>query len=205
MDKELYGYISLIFAFASYAPYMWLTWKGTNRPHVFTWVIWTLVMTIGTAGQYAGGAGPGAWSTTFTAISCLIITALAIKQGDKNITVQDVIILVIALSAIPLWLMTDNPFTAILIVTIIDLLGYIPTLRKAYHKPHEEMAMSYLITNFKHLAGFFAMTTYSWTTMLYPSALFVANIVLVMLVYWWRIKQGKIPSKFLNSFPDHPN
>lgn len=190
MDKELFGYLSLIFALAYYAPYMYSTWKGKTRPHVFTWVIWTLVMTIGTAGQYAGGAGPGAWSTTFTAVSCFIILLLAIRQGDKNITRLDVACLIIALTSIPLWLMTGNPFTAIIIVTGIDLLGYIPTLRKAYHKPYEEMAMSYLITNFKHLAGFFAMTTYSWTTMLYPSALFTMNWVLIGLVYWWRYKQA---------------
>ncbi len=190
MDKETFGYLSLLFAFASYAPYMWSTWKGKTRPHVFTWIIWTLVMAIGTAGQYAGGAGAGAWSTTFTAVSCFIIVILALRQGDKNITRHDVIIFAAALSAIPLWLMTNNPFTAIIIVTVIDLLGYLPTLRKAYHKPQEEMAMSYLITNFKHLAGFFAMTTYSWTTMLYPSALFVMNWILVGLVYWWRYKQS---------------
>jgi hypothetical protein len=192
MDKEIFGYISLVFAFLSYAPYMWSTWKGKTRPHVFTWVIWTVVMFIGTAGQYAGGAGPGAWSTTFTGISCLIITALAIRQGDKNITRHDVIIFVAALSAIPFWILTDNPFTAIVIVTMVDLMGYIPTLRKAYHKPHEEMAMSYLITNFKHIAGFYAMTTYSWTTLLYPSALFVANFILVGLIYWWRFKASII-------------
>ena len=204
MDKELFGYLSLLFAFISYVPYAWTTWKGTNKPHIFTWVIWTTVMTIGTAGQYAGGAGPGAWSTTFTAVSCFIITILAFKQGDKNVTKHDVIILVIALSAIPLWLLTENPFNAIVIVTTIDLLGYLPTLRKAYHKPHEEMAMSYLLTNFKHIAGFYAMTTYSWTTLLYPSALFTANWILVFLVYWWRFKQGK-SSDLLKNFPDHPN
>ena len=92
MNKEIFGYLSLIFALMSYAPYMWSTWKGKTRPHVFTWVIWTLLMTIGTAGQYAGGAGPGAWSTTFTAISCFTIAILAVRQGDKNITRHDVII-----------------------------------------------------------------------------------------------------------------
>ena len=189
MNKEIFGYLSLIFALMSYAPYMWSTWKGKTRPHVFTWVIWTLLMTIGTAGQYAGGAGPGAWSTTFTAISCFTIAILAVRQGDKNITRHDVIIFFAALSAIPLWLITKNPFTAIILVTIVDLLGYLPTLRKARHKPHEEMAMSYLITNFKHVAGFFAMTTYSWTTLLYPSALFMANWILIGLVYWWRYKE----------------
>ena len=205
MDKEVYGYISLAFALASYLPYMYGTWKGTTRPHVFGWFIWTIVMFIGTAGQYAGGAGPGAWSTTFTGISCFIIMMLALKQGNKNITIHDVIVLVIALSAIPFWFITSNPFTAILIVTFVDLLGYLPTLRKAYHKPHEEMAMSYLITNFKHLAGFYAMATYSWTTMLYPTSLFIANFVLIFLVYYWRHKQGKIMSKLLKNFPDHPN
>jgi hypothetical protein len=202
MDKEIFGYISLIFALASYAPYMWSTWKGGTKPHVFTWIIWTLVMAIGTAGQHAGGAGAGAWSTTFTAVSCLLITILAFRQGDKNITKQDVIIFVGALSAIPFWMLTDNPLTAIIIVTIIDLVAYLPTLRKARIKPHEEMAMSYALTNFKHICGFFAMATYSWTTLLYPASLFVMNWILVGLVYYWRYKQGKIGD--LKNFPEHP-
>ncbi len=117
-----------------------------------------------------------------------MITVLAFRQADKNITRHDVIILIAALSAVPLWIMTSNPFVAIVIVTIIDLLGYLPTLRKVWVKPGEEMAMSYIITNFKHFAGFFAMNVYSWTTLLYPTALVIANTVLVVIIYVRRFK-----------------
>lgn len=145
-------------------------------------------MAIGAAGQYAGDAGPGAWATMVSAASCALITLLALRQGDKDITASDIRILIAALIAIPLWIITDNPLTAIIIVTIVDLMGYVPTLRKSYANPKEEMPMHYIITNVKHIFSFFAMHAYSLTTLLYPAALFVANTILVIAIYVWRAR-----------------
>jgi chromate transport protein ChrA len=186
MDKELFGYISLAFTFAAYTPYMWLTWKGRIKPHVFSWAIWALLMGIGAAGQMAGHAGPGAWSSAFSALSCFIICLLSLHYGEKNITKHDVTIFIAGLSAIPLWYFTSEPLAAILLVTFIDGLGYIPTIRKSWHRPHEEMPVHYIISNTKHFAAFFAMTAYNYTTMFYPVALFIMNGLLVIMIYYRR-------------------
>lgn len=183
MDKELYGYLSIVLTIAAYAPYIWSTLKGRTKPHVFSWVIWSLLMGIATAGQFAGNAGPGWWASGLSALSCIIISVLSLRHGEKNITRHDVIIFLAALTAIPLWYATDSPLSAIILVSIIDVLGYLPTFRKAYAKPKEEMAMHYIISNLKHAASIFAMHSYSMTTVLYPATLFAANVLLVAVIY----------------------
>lgn len=183
MDKEIIGYISLFFAALTYAPYIWTMIRGKNKPHVFTWIIWTLVMAIGAAGQFAGNAGPGAWASAFTAVSCFAIAILSFKYGDREITRYDTMIFIGALSAIPLWIITKNPLSAIIIVTIIDAVAYIPTFRKSWHRPHEEMTESYVVSNIKHTFSFFAMQSYTWTTLLYPVSLFIMNAALSAMIY----------------------
>ncbi len=186
MDKEIFGYIALILALAAYCPYIWSTFRGKTRPHIFTWIIWGLVMTIAASAQYAGAAGPGSWAPQLGGILSFVIVVLAYKQGEKNITLYDVLIFIAALSAIPLWQFTHNPLTAIIIVTMIDLLGYLPTFRKAYTKPYEEMCLIYIISNLMHGMSIVAMNTYSITTILYPIALFIGNSALVGMIYWRR-------------------
>jgi hypothetical protein len=191
VDKEIYGYLSLLLTVAAYAPYAWSTWKGTTRPHIFSWVIWTVLMVIATAGQFAGSAGPGWWATGLSAAACLIIALQAWRQGDKNITRSDWAVFIGALAAIPFWLITGNPLTAIIIVTVIDALSYAPTFRKSWHAPHEEMPLHYIISNLKHIASLFAMSAYTMTTVLYPMALLAMNTMLVAMIYWRRIKVNK--------------
>lgn len=182
MEKEFYGLLSIIFTLATYIPYMWSTIQGTTRPHIFSWSIWALSMSIASAGQFAGNAEAGWWSTGLSALSAIIIVLLSLKNGKKDITRFDIIIFVSALCAIPLWMITQNPLSAIILITIIDLLAYLPTFRKSYYKPHEEMWFSYFVSNLKHFASFFAMTTYSFTTMLFPVALFLGNFALIAMI-----------------------
>ncbi len=53
MDKEFFGYLSLILTIAAYTPYVWFVVQGKTKPHIFSWIIWSLLMAIATAGQYA--------------------------------------------------------------------------------------------------------------------------------------------------------
>ncbi|MBI1272983.1 MAG: hypothetical protein GC131_02720 [Alphaproteobacteria bacterium] len=182
MDKGLFGYLSLLLTVAAYAPYVWMTWRGSNRPHVFSWAIWSLLMSIAAAAQYAGAAGPGYWATACSAGFCIVIAAMALYGGEKNITRSDWAFLAAALAAIPLWAATDEPLAAVLLVTAVDLLGYGPTLRKSWARPREEMALHYVISNAKHIASIAAISVYSLTTALYPAALIAANSVLVAVI-----------------------
>src|SRR5690606_16045788 len=110
-------------------------YRGTNKPHMFTWIIWTLLTAIILAAQIVGGAGPGAWSTGAVLLPCIIITVLAIQRGEKNITASDWVMFLAGLAAIPVWLATSNPLWAVIIVVAIDALAFGPTFRKSWFRP----------------------------------------------------------------------
>ena len=181
-DKELIGFLSFIIVSISTIHYFALTLKGTLKPHVFTWLMWGLVMGISAAARAADQAGPGAWAGWGGAISCASIGFLAIFKGEKHITKGDVAALLGALSAIPVWMMTNNPLFAVLIVTTIDVIAYYPTWRKSYLRPYEEATFPYMVANVMHVISLCANIHYSLTTVLTPAVMIFANAALVSMI-----------------------
>ena len=187
MNDVAFGWLSLLLTVVSYLPYIVSVARGNTRPHVFGWAIWALVSLIAAAGQYAGMAGPGAWATVLSGLFCVLIVVMAaLQKGDKSITRNDRILFCAALMAMPLWYVTENPLSAVVLVTLIDAAGYVPTMRKSWHAPKHEMPLHYIISNGKHIAAIAAMNVYSLTTMLYPVTLFVLNTALIALIYYRR-------------------
>lgn len=184
IPPEIWGIISIVLALVSLVPYVWVTLKGTNKPHLFSWIIWTLLTGIAFALQYSEGAGAGAWSGFVTTILSLIITILAIKYGEKNITRSDWVVFIAALAAIPLWLMTDNALLAVIWVSVIDSIGFIPTFRKSWHKPYEEMLFHSIVATIKYITILLALEIVSPSTLIYTVSMLVMNGLLVaMLIY----------------------
>ena len=149
--------------------------RGKTHPHAFSWLIWGTISSIGFAAQVAEGAGPGSWARGFGAATCFILVVLGFLKGEKNITRGDWVTLVVALSAIPLWIMTDTPFWSVIIVCFIDTIGYAPTVRKSWSKPHGELAVSYLFSCLGAGFSLVAIEQYTPSTWLYPLVLTLSN------------------------------
>ncbi|MEA3399221.1 MAG: hypothetical protein U9R00_01765 [Patescibacteria group bacterium] len=81
-----------------------------------------------------------------------------------------------------MWYLTSNPLGAIILVTLIDLFGYFPTLRKSYSKPHEETATTFFLNGLKFLISLFALQVYTPVTWLYPSGLTLFNFSLAFMI-----------------------
>ena len=182
ISPEIWGGLSVGLALFSLGPYFWSTLKGTNKPHIFTWIIWTLLTGIAFLIQYLEGAGSGAWSGGISTILCLAILIASIRHGEKRITRTDWVVFLAALAAIPIWLMTQNPVAAAIWVTAIDSAGYIPTLRKVWGKPYEEMASTHAIAAAKHLFVLLAVQNYVPATIIYSIGMVVMNSVLVTTI-----------------------
>ena len=183
MEKEILSIIGIILAFISYAPYLWKLLQGKIKPHAFSWLIWGLLTAIGFVAQLSDNAGPGAWITGISAaISVLIAIISYIKREHDSITKTDWLILTVSISAIPLWIITENPLWSVILVTLIDTIGFYPSFRKAYSRPDEELAFSFFIGGLKHLFSVFALAHYSVITTLYPASLVIMNFLYVSLV-----------------------
>lgn len=180
--KVFFGSLATVIALFSYIPYFRDVFAGRTKPHAFSWLVWAAITTIGFFGQLSGGAGSGAWVTGFTAIACTAIFFLGTSRGERTITRSDWWSLIGAGSALALWFLTKGPLLSVILITLVDALGFFPTFRKSYVKPHEETLITYAISGLKFLIAFFALEKVSLVTALYPVYLVCANWAFVAML-----------------------
>lgn len=183
IDERTFSAIAIALTFLAFYPYIRAILKGTTRPHVFSWFIWAAVtFTVATA-QLAGGAGVGAWPIALSGLITGGVALLALsKSADTSIARMDWVFLTLAATALPLWWLTHDPLAAVLILTSVDLLGFGPSIRKAWALPQEENALFFTIGAIRNGFVILALEHYSWTTALFPAAVGVACLCFVAMI-----------------------
>lgn len=183
LEKSIFATIALLISGASFFPYIWSIFRGTVRPHLLSWSIWGLTTSIVFFAQRAGGAGVGAWPVGFSALMAFSIAGIAYyKRADVRISPTDWLFFGMALLAIPLWAATDNPLWAVLLVTFVDVLGFGPTIRKAYHQPQTESVLFFSLIVLRNVFVLLALEQYSLTTILFPAAIGTMAAAVMMTV-----------------------
>lgn len=159
-----------------------------TKPHLFTWFIWNLLTGISFFILASEGAGVGVWVTGVTSFACFGILILSFFFGERKITTSDWVCLILAFLSLAIWKGTDDAFLAMIIIVIVDTLGFIPTFRKTFLKPYEETLSTYLLVTCKHFLTLLALQMYTPTTILYPSALLLTNFLFVIMLIMRRKK-----------------
>ncbi|MDB5260566.1 MAG: conserved rane protein of unknown function [Candidatus Nomurabacteria bacterium] len=180
--KIFFALVASAFEIIANFPYILDILARKTTPHFFTWLIWTLLTWISFFILVSEGAGTGALVTGVTAVTCLGILTLSLFYGARKITTSDWICLILAFFALALWKITNNGFLAIIIIVIVDTLGFIPTFRKSFLEPYKETLSTYLLVTCKHLLTLFALQMYTPTTILYPAILFLTNFLFVIML-----------------------
>lgn len=180
--KIIISVISVALVVVGYGPYVYDILKRKTTPHVFTWFIWTLAPGITYALQVKGGAGVGAWVTFGVTISSFIIFILSMRIGDKDITHSDIAFFILSLCALFLWLGVDKPIWSVILIVLTDVLGFFPTIRKSWNKPHSETLFTWGVASFRHTLGIFALQKFNLLTLLYPVVWAVANLIFCIIL-----------------------
>lgn len=185
MYKEFLSAAAIALTFILFWPYIQSIRRGEVTPHVFSWVIWGLGTIIVFFAQLAGNAGIGAWPIGISGLVTGYIALLAYrKRGDTQITKTDWFFLLAALSALPFWFFTSDPLWAVVTLTLADLIGFGPTVRRAYSHPHEESVAFFFLAAVRNTLVILALQQYSLTTVLFPAAVGIGCLLLsAMLVY----------------------
>lgn len=173
-------------------PYIRSILTGQTKPHVFSWVIWGITTTLVFFGQLAAHGGVGAWPTLVSGVLTIGIAALAyIKKRDIQISRLDWLFLGMALMALPFWAITSDPLWTVVILTLVDVLGFLPTIRKSAQAPYAEDLTIYAMLFVRNIFAIVALETYSITTVIFPAAMSVAIGVMIPIV---RIQRLRFPS-----------
>lgn len=190
--KSIIGILAVVLTFVGYIPYLRDTLKGKTKPHIYSWFLWGFVTLIAFALQVSAKAGPGSYVTLAAAVVSLIIFALGTRQGNKDITKTDTIFFILGFVAIAIWLFAKQPVISIILVSLIDMLGFAPTFRKSWNKPYSETLFTYILNAFRHGLSILALQNYSIVTWLYPASWVLANSLFSLMLIFRRRKVKEV-------------
>ena len=181
--KAIFSAAALILTFVAFIPYYRGIWRDEFRPHVFTWFIWAAGTVIVFVAQLSDGGGIGAWPIGVSGLLTGGVAVLALmRAGDTSIVPMDWVFLILAASALPLWFLTSTALSAVIILTFVDLLGFGPSVRKAYQFPREESVNFFAVGVIRNGFVILALENVSWTTALFPAAVGIACVFFVALI-----------------------
>ena len=178
----LAGIIGSAVSLLAAIPYGYAIYRRTTRPHLFSWLIWSVVTAIAAAGQFVAGAGPSAWCTAAIAVTCFLTLVASIFRGERSWAKSDWFFLSIALSAIPIWVLTKDPTISVCLVTLIELAGLGPTVRKTIRDPWSENLTYFLLCVLKYSLAVLALKTWSVAVAFYPTVNIVASVGVCILM-----------------------
>ncbi len=174
--------IAALLAIAGNTPYLWDILKGRVQPHPYTWLVWTIVSGIIFFGQVAKGAGIGALPTAASQIFTLIIFLFSLRYGFREISKIDTAFLAAALAGIGLWIATKDATVSVVIAVTIDLIAFVPTLRKTWMHPETETPILYSSNVLRHVLALFSLQAYNIATTLHSIAMIATNTAMTIII-----------------------
>lgn len=190
-SKEILSATAICLTLAAYYPYINGILRGRVRPHMFSWIIWGITTLVVFFAQLEAKGGAGAWAVGVSAAITVLISVLAwMKRADTSISTADWFFLATALASLPLWYLTSDPLWAVILLTVVDILGFGPTLRKVWESPWSESVAFYGIYVLRNGLVILALEQYSVTTWLFPAAIALACGLLMVLIIVRRRAMG---------------
>lgn len=180
--KPILGYIATAIAIASYLIYFWGIYKRRTKPHAFTWFVWGTLNVIGFAAVLTGGGGEGAWVLAVNVIGCYGIATIGFYQRHVQYDKYDWMALGGGLLGGIFWYFTKNPLYAVVLITISDCIGIIPSFRKAYRLPFEENPFSFSVGVLYYFLALFALEHFTPTTALYHVVIMLADGTFAIMI-----------------------
>jgi hypothetical protein len=176
--KETIAIVASILAIVGNVPYLYDIVRKKVQPHPFTWLVWSIISCIIFFGQVAKGAGIGALPTAASEVFTIIIFFFSLRYGFKNVRKIDTVFLVIALLGIIPWILTSDPTVSVIIAVSIDLVAFVPTIRKTWRHPETETPLLYMTNVLRHILMLFALRTYNVATALHSIVMITTNTLM---------------------------
>ncbi len=189
--KEVFAVIAALLAIAGNIPYVIDVLRGRVKPHAYTWFVWSIVSAIVLFGQVVKGAGIGALPTLISEIFTLIIFILSLKFGFKGVTKSDIFFLALALLGLIPWLLTKDPTLSVVIAVCIDLIAFIPTLRKTWSEPQTETPILFGSNVLRHLFALLSLQAYNIATTLHSISMVTLNTAMTLIILFKKKRNSR--------------
>ncbi len=186
-SKEILSGVAIALTIYAYVLYIRSILAGKTKPHILSWLTFSITTLIVFFAQLADKGGLGAWPTGASAIMTMTVSILAyLKRSDCSITQADWLCLMTVFLSIPVWYATANPLWAVVLLTAMDAMGFIPTFRKTYLSPFQEHLTFYVLLGIRSFISILALEHFSLTTVLFPASISALCVMFVCMVIYRR-------------------
>ena len=183
LSLSLFATLLSVVAFFPYLRDMFLR---KTTPHLYTWLIWGITQGTAVFGMIAGGGAVASISFAVATVLVLFVCICSLWYGTKHITRPDTVLLFVALGAIALWWFLDNPLLSVILVTVVDLIGYVPSIKKAYKEPQSETLSTWVLFSVSNVFAVLALSEFNFLTLTYITAVTIGNIAIVGVLTYRR-------------------
>jgi hypothetical protein len=181
--KDTMGALAVVITLVAYGIYVWQTLRGGARPHPLSWLIFGILTGTAYLVQVDEAAGPGSWVMGITAIVCLALCLMSFCRGERAFPWYEWAFLGAAAVIFMFYLLSRQPTIAAVLAASVNVLGFGPTLTKAWQRPHSDSVTTFALNGLKFVPAFFAMDTLTVATCVMPAALVVANLAVAVIIY----------------------
>ena len=206
--KDVMGALAVVIAVVAYTIYVWQSLRGDARPHPLSWLIFGILTGTAYLVQLDQAAGPGSWVMGVTTAVCFLLCVMGFWRGERTFPWYEwAFLFAAAIIFVFYWLsrspelmadvlsgtaqnllVRDGPAISAILATIVNVLGFGPTVTKAWSRPQSDSATTFLMNGLKFVPALFAMDRVSVAIFVYPAVLLVANVAVAALIYLRRLQ-----------------
>lgn len=167
----------------SYLLYLREVFRGHVKPQRATWFIWSCVSILLLAGLIASGEREMIWVPWAYALGSSLIFIASIWRGVGGWSKLDLACIGCAACSLVVWKILGTPQVPIFINLFADLMGFIPTFKKAWHDPRSERNPGWIFFTLGNLFNFGSVTTWNLPGTVYMIYMFCGCLLVSILVY----------------------
>ncbi len=186
------GALAAAMALVAYGIYVWQTLRGEARPHPLSWLIFGILTGTGYLVQLDQAAGPGSWVMGITTVVCLSLCPVSFWRGERVFPWYEWAFLVAAAIVFAFYLWSHEPAPSATLAAAVAVLGFGPTLTKAWARPHSDSVTAFTLNGLKFAPSLLAMATVSVATCVFPAALLIANLAVALIIH---VRRRAVSSK----------
>ncbi|HSX57974.1 MAG TPA: hypothetical protein VLE47_01725 [Candidatus Saccharimonadales bacterium] len=180
--KDFLLILSALITIFAVLPYISDILRKKTKPNITSWITWTLLFTVATIAEFASGERRTAFFTGSVAVETLLVVILGNRYGYAKYTKFDAVCQILALAGFVVWWLFNNPLAAVIFVVLIDLLACLPTLEHSWFSPTEETWQTFALSGVGAFVAIFALTSFTWTSLIYPVYLVLINAIITTLI-----------------------
>ncbi|MBP6880791.1 hypothetical protein KBC31_04150 [Candidatus Saccharibacteria bacterium] len=176
--KTVFGLLSVFLGFVGISSYALSVVKGQTHPHIYSWILYTILSGSSSFMMIANGAGAGAWANVLSFITNFAVVGLALRYNMARIRRVDTFLLIISFATIGLWAFTQS-IIFVVIQALLVLLASLPTIRKILQNDGPERLSLYYLNICKHAFSFLALATLSFDSIILLLAALIINFLII--------------------------